>query len=85
MCVILCHVVKCVGVEKILELFIPSYSKVGGVASCGETFISQFLHFYFILFLQKLVLVLLEIKKAFFTFCLALSAHDYKAQFTFPV
>lgn len=48
MCVILCHVVKCVGVEKILELFIPSYSKVGGVASCGETSISQFLHFYFV-------------------------------------
>ena len=53
MCIwcVICHVVKCVGVEKVLKLFISSYSKVGGVASCGKLLFVWFLHFLFTLFL----------------------------------
>lgn len=50
-CIIWCHAVKCLGVEKVLELFISSYSNVSGVASMGNFYMSSFytsvlLYFY---------------------------------------
>ena len=70
-------------VEK-MSTTIPSYSKVGGVASCGETFTSHFLQlFYF--YKGICISFVRSFLKDSFTICLALSAHDCKTQLTFPV